>query len=104
MLARAGRVLLIILAAVTPSLVPYVGIRYLAAHLASLQPDGDLEAGGGFALAVLLGGVVLLAYATSALMLAVLWRWVSGVPWRALVVVVAASAVVTWLLVALNWS
>ena len=102
-LTCAGRALLVVLAAVVPLLTAYVGIHRLAAHLAGQQPDGDLEAGGGFALAVLLGELVLLSYVASGLLLAVLWRWVGGSPVRALLVVTGASVVVTGVLVGLTW-
>lgn len=91
------------LTVVTPALLAWAGVRLLADELASRQPDGDLEAGGGFALAVLLVELVLAAYLVAAVTLGLLWSRGAGRPIPALGVVALASGAVVVTGVALSW-
>jgi hypothetical protein len=105
--ARAVRVAVgvveVLLAVAIPALLAWVGVRVLAAELAARQPDGDLEAGGGFALAVLLVELVLAAYLVAAVVLAALWRHVARRPFAAPAVVALAAGAVVLVGVALSW-
>ena len=65
-LKRVVATAVILCALATPALAAYSGVRLLATELAGRQPDGDLEAGGGFALAVLLVELVVVGYLVSA--------------------------------------
>ena len=102
--ARLGRLLLIAAAVVAPVVTAWLGVHELALHLESLQPDGDLEGGGSFALGVLLVELVLVNYVASVVLVLALWRWVGGSPLRCLLTVVGASVTTTAIGVALSWT
>ena len=100
---RATRWVLTLCAVATPLLSAWLGVHTLALHLESLQPDGDLEAGGNFAIGVLGFELVIVNYLGSALILGGLWRWVGRNPMWVLLVVTCASLTITLAVVGLNW-
>ncbi len=102
MVKLAARSVVLLCALAIPALVAYAGVRLLALELESRQPDGDLEAGGYFAIAVLLVGLVLVAYLVSGFSVLALWRWVSGRPVAILGTVTLASLMVVIVGVALS--
>lgn len=87
----------------TPLVVVWFGVHRLALNLESLQPDGDLEAGGSFAIGVLAVELVLLCSVASAVAVAVLWRWIGRRPLAVLLTVVGVSAAITAVGVARSW-
>jgi hypothetical protein len=99
----AGRAIVVLAALVVPLLIAWYGIHVLALHLESLQPDGDLEPGGSFALLVLAGVVLLLSYLGSALAALATFALQGERPLVLLATVVVTSTAITLLLVALNW-
>lgn len=102
-LKRVVATAVILCAVATPALAAYAGVELLATELAGRQPDGDLEAGGGFALAVLLVELVAVGYLVSAGAVLVLWRWIAGRPLAILATVALASLVVVLAGVVLAW-
>ncbi|HET7901036.1 MAG TPA: hypothetical protein VFL59_07590 [Candidatus Nanopelagicales bacterium] len=93
----------VLAALAAPLLIAWYGIHVLALHLESLQPDGDLEPGGNFALLWLAGLMLLLNYLGSGLVALAMYAWQGGRPMVLLATVVASSSAITLLLVALNW-
>jgi hypothetical protein len=103
--ARTAIQVVVVLAAIAaPLLVSWLGIRTLALHLESLQPDGDLEAGGGFAIAVQAVVLAVLAYLGSGLAALGVVAWRGWRPGQLLAATVATSAVITVPVIALSWS
>jgi hypothetical protein len=72
-------------------------------QLQSLQPDGDLEPGGNFAMLMAMAATVFACYVVSLLAVLVLWSRVTAHAWSVLLTVVGASLVVTGIAMALNW-
>ena len=100
---RSGRGVLLLCAAVAPGVVAYAGMLLVVRQLQSLQPDGDLEAGGNFAMLMALVVTVFACYLVSWLAVLVLWSRVTAHAWSILLTVTGASVVVTGIAMALNW-
>jgi hypothetical protein len=72
-------------------------------QLQSLQPDGDLEPGGNFAMLVAMAATVVSCYVVSLLAVLALWSRATAHAGSVLLTVLGASIVVTAIAMALNW-
>jgi hypothetical protein len=101
--ASLGRGVVLLVAAVAPAGVAFGGMLVVLWRLQSLQPDGDLEPGGNFAMLMALVVTVFACYVVSWLAVLVLWSRATSHAWSILLTVVGASLVVTAISMALNW-